>query len=361
LAACVLVSGRWLQLTPPFILDPVSHHMPSSHAREARLRGRTELLLLTSILFVLLIACSSGGSSAGGNGPDFLISSAGGLSEHRGDVERVLIAGGGSYVFDPSVSPDGKRIAYGLQPPAVVDANGGIDFGSDLYVANRDGSKPELYLRHSRVGEFLRNPVWLTNDKLLINVRGRAPDGQADLRIESLDLASGVRERILTSAVELALSPNRKSIAYVAIDPQTQSERLAVRDLQTGATEYLLPADNILTLFTSITWSPDGSAVAFAAANPGTLHRQDSDRLYVLAATTLHPTLQDVWVVNRDGTGLRLIADIAESQPSIAWAADGASLYVMGTAAFLHMNLKTGAIAPIGQGVPFGQIVRVDR
>jgi hypothetical protein len=43
-----------------------------------------------------------------------------------------------------------------------------------------------------------------------------------------------------------------------------------------------------------------------------------------------HPFAQDVWLVNRDGSGLKRLGETAENMPSISWAGDGSRLYVIG-------------------------------
>lgn len=336
------------------------------HRLAARPLGRQAGFALFSVVLILIAACSSGGDNAStaagdGAGPHFLLTTSRGLSELNGQDEKLLIQyADGSYIADPSISPDGKRLAYSLQPPARVGAGGGVDFGADIYVAKRDGKDPQLVLAHTRVGEFLRNPVWLDNNQLLINIRGRSADGLPDLRIESIDLRSGAQKRILSDSVELALSPDGKDIAHVYIDPQAAGEHLAFADLQTGARHQLLAPNSPLILITALVWSPNGSRLAFGAADPSTIVRQgDNDTRLVAASVALHPTLQDIWVVNRDGTGLQRLADIAESQPSIAWTPDGSGLYVLGTAAFLKIDIQTGQREQIGPGIPYGQILRI--
>jgi Tol biopolymer transport system component len=234
-----------------------------------------------------------------------------------------------------------------------VDAAGGVDFGADLYVVDADGSNQKEVLHHARVGEAIRNPVWLSANELLVNVRGRGQGGFPDLRIELLDLTTGVRRRLVNDAVEVALSPDRKKIAYVSVDKDDQREQLTVADLHTAQIHPLTPDTSPLVFITSIVWSPDGSTVAFASADPTTGAAPDSGGTRTFA---LHPTLQDLWVVKPDGSDLHRLAELAESQPSLAWAEDSASIYAVGVGGFWRVDTASGTLELIGQGIPFGQI-----
>ena len=82
-------------------------------------------------------------------------------------------------------------------------------------------------------------------------------------------------------------------------------------------------------------------ATAFAAPLPG---------------TTTHPTLQDLWLVNADGSNLHKLVDLAESSPSAAWSADGKTIYVMGGGGFFQIDPATGDRQILSEGVNGGQI-----
>jgi Tol biopolymer transport system component len=190
----------------------------------------------------------------------------------------------------------------------------------------------------------------------LINVRGRGQGGFPDLRIELLDLTTGVRRRLVNDAVEIALSPDRRKIAYVSVDADDQREQLTVADLHTAQIHPLTPDSSPLVFITSIVWSPDGSTIAFASADPTTGAAPGGPGGSTRALAALHPTLQDIWLVKPDGSELRRLTELAESQPSLAWSGDGSSIYAVGVAGFWRVDPVSGALELIGQGIPFGQI-----
>ena len=284
--------------------------------------------------------------------PRFLITNPKGLSERAGTSDKVLVrTDPGFFVIDPAVSPDGKKIAYGLQLPAKAGSDGKVDFGTDLYVANRDGSAPKLVAKHSSAGEAIQKPNWTPNGKeLLFEVLGVSGTGQSDFRIETVNLDSGARKRVIEGAIEPALAPDGHTLAYVRVDALTRFEALYIGDVAGGPELRVVPPNLTLTFYVSTTWSPDGSRLAFAAANPSTA------MLPARPGTSAHPTLQDVWVVNKDGAGLRLVAELAESVPSISWTPDNASVYVLGGGGFWLVDMTSGAKQPVGDGVVQGQV-----
>jgi Tol biopolymer transport system component len=131
----------------------------------------------------MLAGCSSD-TPSGDGGPHVLIASERGLTEVRGPLQKeILTYDDGSYLLDPALSPDGKRIAYIRQPPAKANPNGSVDFGADLYIADRNGKNAREVVRHGMIAEFVREPAWLPDGRLLFSVYGRQANGDADLRI----------------------------------------------------------------------------------------------------------------------------------------------------------------------------------
>jgi Tol biopolymer transport system component len=113
-----------------------------------------------------------------------------------------------------------------------------------------------------------------------------------------------------------------------------------------------------LLLIGSPAISPDGKQVAFAASTG--LARSPFGPGWKGAAAAQHPTLQDVFVVNTDGTNLTLVAEIADQQPSIDWSADGKFVYSLGAGGFWKIAVETKSLEQIGAGVP-GGLIRIFR
>jgi Tol biopolymer transport system component len=326
------------------------------------LKSRYRLACALLVVLLLPLADACGGKDGGGDdlgdepGPRFLVTGPKGLSERAGSREKLIVQfDDGSFVLDPAISADGKKIAFAVQHPASADAKGNVDFGADLWMANRDGSGRKELVHHSAPGEFIARPNWLPDGKRLVfDVRGTKGDGQPDLRVESLDLDTNKRQRLVPDAVEPAMHPDGKTVAYVYINPRSQHEQIMLADLSTGQSKPLTGSTATQVFNIELTWSPDGETLAWGAADPTVKAPGGGGGVRSTAAT--HPFLQDVWLIKRDGSDMRRLADIGESQPSIAWSPDGAYVYVLGATNFWRVRVADGTKEIIGSGSPNGQL-----
>lgn len=313
-----------------------------------------------------LVACSGGGddNSSDGDGPRFLLTSATGLDVLGLNQRRdFLPSTDGSYFLDPAVSPDEKTYAFIRQPPAVRSASGAVDFGSDLMLVDGDGKNAREAIVHGATGEFIRYPVFLKDgNTVLIGVRGQNAQGQPDFRIERVDLTAKTRSRLIENATSPALNPDGRTLAFAAYDPVTASESVVVEDLQTRDRRVLVQGGGPLVLIQNLSWSPDGKVLAFMSSDLSTgIARPSGGTAFAapLPGTTSHPTLQDLWLVNADGSNLHKLADLAESSPSAAWSADSRTIYVMGGSGFFQIDPATGNRQILSEGVNGGQIARL--
>jgi len=333
-----------------------SKHWKSKHPKRFLFAACTLLLALIVPFVAFCGGDDKGNDLANEPGPRFLITGAKGLSERAGQREKLIVQfDDGAFVLDPAISADGKKIAFAVQHPATADSKGQVDFGADLWMANRDGSGRKELLHHSAAGEFMTRPNWLPNGKQIVfDVRGTKGDGQPDLRVESLDLDTMKRQRLAEDGVEPAMHPDGKTLAYVQINQKTQHEQIMVADVTTGQAKPLTSADATQVYNIELTWSPDGEWLAWGAADPTVLAPGGGGLR--AASAMLHPFLQDVWVIKRDGTGMKRLADIGESQPSLAWSADSQYVYALGATNFWRLRLADGAKEIIGPGSPNGQL-----
>jgi Tol biopolymer transport system component len=315
-----------------------------------------------AVALIFAAACSGGDDGAlacvAAGEARFILTSQEGISEMRLDGSRrtLLDFPDETYPLDPAVSPDCKRVAFSLQPPAKPLPDGNLDFGSDLVVAGLDGKGQRTLAKHERIAEFLRTPAWLSSNELLYTYRGRNAAGEPDFRIERLDLDSGESRRYIEDAIDPAVSKDGGSIVYVFVDPVTQAETLTLATADLSRTSPLVGNDSNLALFSAQVFSPDGSRIAFAAVDLTQPLEGGSLPARVASLSASHPFAQDVWVVNRDGSGLRRVAEVAENMPSIAWSADGAFLYVLGPGAFWRLDAASGQATKLAPGIPLGQI-----
>ena len=316
-------------------------------------------------VLVVICAAASLAGCGGGTSPKtasgglrFLVSAQDGLSQMTigGSRHPLLTWNDQSYPLDPAISPDGKRLAFALQAPAVKKPDGDVDFGSDLYIATTEGKDIKLLVKHQQVAEFVRTPTWLSPSELLYTVRGRGQGGGTDFRIERLDLTTGKTSRFIDGGVDPATSRDGRKVAWNEIDPVSRAEALTVASVSLGDAKILADTSNKLTLFSSQVFSPDGTKVAFAAVDMSSI-TGGSLPAGRGALSASHPFAQDVWIVNADGTGLRRLAEIAENMPSLSWSGDGGALYALGSQAFWQIDPVSGKTTQIAQGNPQAQIV----
>ncbi len=328
-----------------------------------------DLAVALAVLLLLLTACS--GDKSKGAAPDakavpnMLKIGDKGLVEITGGKERLLVGTReGAYVNGVAVSPDNKRLAFVLQPPASTNDKGEIDFGADLWVSNRDGSDRKEVIPHASNGEFIFDPTWTPDSQRLVYVvRGRDEIGEPDFRLESFDMASGTRTRLLQNAVDAGLAPDGKTVAYVYYDAASSDPEVFLLG-QLGSKDppkVLVPGDSGIVLIQSPVFSPDGTRIAFAASSLFTMAPTPRPGgLFASVAYPMHPTLQDVWLINTDGTGLKRLSEIVESQPSVDWSDDGKYIYALGGGGFWKVDATTGETKQVGPGEP-GGIIRILR
>jgi TolB protein len=197
--------------------------------------------------------------------------------------------------LDVAWSPDGSRIAFAREGRERGAETGNVD----IYVIGADGANL-VRLTDGPVMEY--DPSW-------------SPDGSR-IAFEGYDLASGgeppssVRLYVMdadgTGVTELgpenvqgpSWSPDGSEIAYV--DTETGSI-MAIRPDGTGRRRILDVTEFIggVHLVYEVNWSPDGTELAFMAG-------PDSDDTHI-------------YVVNRDGTGVRQVTDDAAPDSSPDW------------------------------------------
>jgi Tol biopolymer transport system component len=267
------------------------------------------------------------------------------------DTERTLLFArpDRSFLYDFAVSPDGERLALAIQDEPTQTA-AGYDFGVDLFVTQGDGEDLIELAVHERIGEVMSRPVWLPNgEDLVFAVLGRTEGGGADIRIERVSIETRERVRLIDNAMEPALSPDATRLAYVLFDPQTGFERLKLYDLETGESSPLLE-DKLMYNVANLAWSPDGSRLVFAAADPPLAPGAG------MSASLLHPELRDIWVIDADGGNLRRVLELADAMLSMAWAEDGAHVYAVGDTGFWRVNVDAGTFTRLGDAVLGGRV-----
>jgi hypothetical protein len=263
----------------------------------------------------------------------------------------------GATVLDAALSPDGTRIAFIRLTPPPMDEN--ADFGTDVYIASRDGSDPKPLVQRKSNSEFMETPLWLPSGlEVAYTIVTFDADGNTDKRIEAVNVTTGRRRRLVQDADQPALLPDGRRLVVRLDDLRTgrSGETPVTVDLETGRVDDLPGYQMLFVYIGSFVASPDGRRIAFSAADPSLKAPGSGSVRGASAPSAAHPILQDVWLMDLDGSNLTRIADLAVHAPSLTWSADGVFIYAMAPAGFWRIEARTGAIKKMGPGLANGRI-----
>jgi Tol biopolymer transport system component len=196
---------------------------------------------------------------------------------------------------------------------------------SNLWVMSADGTNLHPQPTETPIGPLFY-PSWVANQNDVIVVDGR------DLTLKRIDLGSGAvtpltdRSRIL--AGKPSVSPDGKSVAFAGqvnhgqrYDQQKNIIWLldvgsgAVHSLEATPKQGRAPA-----------WSPNGNRIAFESNRDNPLGRYA------------------VFIVNRDGTGLRQITDYAINATNPVWSPDARRMAFSATERLFSADMHIGIV-----------------
>jgi len=319
-------------------------------------------------------------------------------------------------IVDVVIAPSGDRVAYAVSTPSTTRNQHEVA----LFVVAATGGTPR---RLAETAQILNVP--LPSPKLRWS-----PDGT---RIAFLGLVSGkpqVRDvdvstndvRTLTDAAEGAFAyewaPDGRSLAYLTRDPAPEEEkrrqqdmsfvihadapergpRIAVRSLPSGRDTE--PAARVLTppsyYVESLTFSPDGNAIAFAASPAGGFMSQYTTRIYTVPVTggtprpvVDRPGMNSTPQYSPDGTALAFITSSGAASlmsprslavarltdgstprtfllddawvSDVRWAADSKSIYLLTTDGTFGRREHMFEQPIVRVAIDSGKAERVDR
>ena len=309
-----------------------------------------------------------GGKPASGSG-SLIIATLTGMVEYsiKNGTQKSLIKPDtdNTFILDPAISPDGKQLVYIVQPPPHIDA-GKYDAGSDLWVANRDGSDPHVVYTHTQANQLVRFPQWQDNDTILVVAQEIGLENginTVSYNLERIPAAGGERTKVVKDVLAFGLSPDGARLAYARLAPQTGETLNAVDVAGTNDTTLVGTTEN-LAPFNVPRYSPDGKKIAFSSADQ-TGARGPSPE-YVSAAPvgeaggpSLDGLPEDIWTIDAAGGKPVRVADLKEDLPALTWSGDGKHIYVVGSAGMYDVHVDTGAIDRLGEGTFHGQLVWV--
>ena len=330
-------------------------------------------LILAAVL--LASACGGGGGKGspdggqpqGSSAPGVLIfSRPDGLYSY--DVKSAALSPlikpeqANSFVLDPAVSRDGTRLAYIRQPPPKVNGTS-YDAGSDLWVADRDGSNARMVFAHAQPNQLVRYPQWGADSSLYAIVQEiETQQGITSVvyTLQRFTAETDQRTQVLRDVLAYSLSPDGERVAYAKFARET-GESFEALPLAGGEPVTLVAPTENLAPFNSPRYSPDGTQLAFASADQTGAR---GEWRYVAARGMGRPDApgadglpEDIWTVPAGGGRPTRVADLKEDLPALTWNGDGTRIYVIGAAGLYEVNLENGATSRIGDGSFHAQVV----
>ena len=195
--------------------------------------------------------------------------------------------------YDPTFSPDGKRMVY----ISIVAGH------EQLFLANADGSGEQQLTRDDADHE---DPAWSPTDDRIAFVYLR--NGESSIHVRSLD--GQVDERVTDPALHVIhphWHPDGQRLAFCTTDdldpPRKNASDILELDLRTHATRVLVTGG----INTYPVYSPDGTRLALRKFAGGDVN-------------------SEVFVADADGTHLRNVTNDAAFDGWPAWSPDGARI-----------------------------------
>ena len=211
----------------------------------------------------------------------------------------------------------------------------------------------------------MRFPRWLDDNTVMAIVQEiRTADGvsQVVYTLQRFDISSGERERVLDDVLQFDISPDGERIVYAKLGIGV-GETLEIVDVDGSSNaRTLVPVEELIAPFNTPRFSPDGTQIAFAAADqtmaPVIPTVPSGVRPVSYSAAKLLDGLpQDIWLVSADDTGRpQQVADLKEDLPSLTWDASGEHIFVLGIQGLHDVNLRNGAVTNLGPGVFHAQV-----
>jgi Tol biopolymer transport system component len=335
------------------------------------MRYARRLLAALAAFALILAACQAsrpiGGGTQGavpsdvGVGPrsTFVVATPAGLlglDASGRPLGRIVDLPQGAVPSGVSLGPDGNTLFFALS-----ETRSGVGFGSDIYRVNVDGSDLRVLIAREGANVFYASPSADASGGLYVHRRMAKDDptnpgvylGTTDA-IERLDLASGVRRKVLDDGAEPNFVPGGKALIFVHLDRGQQAGIWTARADGTGAAPLLKTGDSFWWLQSprlspngnQLTWSSAGRANPKSASPSVVARGGTGNRLAHLDIPS------ELYVAPLDGTSLKSIA-LTRDDVVPAWSADSTKIAYIALSTFYVVAAADGEVITHTEGIGF--------
>ena len=308
-----------------------------------------------------------------------------GLVKPDGTEARTIVSlAPGEFIADVALSPDGRRVAFGLFTAHTGDGPG----GSDIVIASVDNdAERAVIVPRDRPGMLLAAPQWSPDGQALVfEAVGLTATGQAGVSAEWVAADGTGRRTVATSARYPSFAPDGKRVVYTRALPT--GDALWEQPLDGGAGREIVP-DSAFLLIVYPRYSPDGTLIAFGAVGdtppvypvppglpgspggptspggPPSPGSPPTPKLLPGASGTdptatrtvaAHGFPAEPFVVAPSGADARRLAQLPIDDAAVAWSPDGAWVAVSGAPGVFLVNVADGETRRITENGSFGAI-----
>jgi Tol biopolymer transport system component len=267
---------------------------------------------------------------------------------------RLTELPGGAAVTGATWSPDGKSVVFAQFWRRPNERSS----GSDLFIANADGSNTRPFAERDAPNTVLESPEWADSGRVYYTIRRVAAGRENQAIVRQAE--GGEPEVLVDNAYSAAVSPDESTLVYVRNTRAGQT--MFKKMLGQAGDGCALISDQVFQYLSVPRFTPDGKRVALGGSGEANLTAQSEcggdprskasgvlpvalDLLALLQPATAyaHGLPADIYSLNADGSDVRRIADIKDDDPTVAYSPDGTKLAIFGVAALFVVDANGGS------------------